>query len=79
MAVNANQEVAYGDIVGGAAVEALVAENSEFTAQTSYQFSLAASATLYFKVIAWMDGYALNDGYAASTATFGLDFTATKA
>ena len=84
LSVTAGQEVAYGTITGGAAVDALVAENHEYTTAASYTFSLANLTTgtgsvLYFKVIAWMDGYALNDATASSSATFGLNFTATKA
>ena len=81
LAVAADQEVAFGDLVQDAAVESLVSSGNEYTAATSYTFTLAAGTTsvLYFKVIAWMDGYALNDATASSTATFGLDFVATKA
>ena len=83
LSVTAGQEVAYGTITEGNAVDELVETGEEYETAASYTFSLANLTTgtgsvVYFKVIAWMDGYALNDATASSTATFGLNFVASK-
>jgi len=84
LSVTAGEEVAYGTIVSGNAVDELVADGQEYETASTYTFPLANLTTgtgsvLYFKVIVWMDGYALNDATASSVGTFGFSFTATKA
>ena len=79
LSVTDDQAVAYGTITQGNNIADLVPVANTYLTDTSYSFDLAASTgVLYFKVIAWMDGYALNDGNASSTATFGLNFSAVK-
>ena len=84
LSVTDHQEVAYGDIVGDARVDQLVASNAKVYTDDDYSFDLDETSNqngqsvIYFKVIAWMDGYALNDATASSTATFGLNFAAEK-
>ena len=83
LSVTDHQEIAYGDIVADARVDQLVASNAKVYTSDEYVFDLATTTTgtgsiVYFKVIAWMDGYALNDATASSTATFGLRFNAVK-
>ena len=84
LSVTDHQEIAYGDIVADARVDQLVASNAKVYTDDDYSFDLDETSNqngqsvIYFKVIAWMDGYALNDATASSTATFGLRFNAVK-
>lgn len=50
---------------------------SEIQTVTSYVINdLPAQGKVYFKVVAWLDGVALNDSTAESTSTLGLNFLA---
>ena len=79
MGVSANLNTEWGSVTTNGDVASLTADNQEVKTVTSYEFNLAANTAKYFKVIAWMDGVALNDGTAGSIVNFGLNFAATRA
>ena len=79
MGVSANLNTEWGVVTTDGTVDDLTANNAEVKTVTSYEFNLAADGgTLYFRVIAWLDGVALNDDTAESEANFGLNFTAVQ-
>ena len=79
MGVSENLPTEWGNVTTDGVVANLTAANAEIPTVTSYEFDLDAEDTLYFRVIAWLDGVALNDNTAGSTANFGLHFSAAQA
>ena len=79
MGKEANMNTEWGSVALNGVVADLCADNAEVKTVTNYVISnLAASGKVYFKVVAWLDGVALNDTAAAAnaTSTLGLLFTA---
>ena len=74
----ANMNTEWGEIEeAGDVVADLCADDAEVPTVTSYVISnLAPDAKLFFKVVAWLDGVALDDSTAESTSTLGLNFLA---
>ena len=78
MGKEANMNTEWGEItVKGQVVDSLCADDEEVKTVTSLVLTnLAAEGKIYFKVVAWLDGVALNDDTANSTSTLGLNFLA---
>lgn len=67
----------WGEVTEGGVVEDLTDDGDEVATVTSYVMNnLYAQGRIYFKVVAWLDGVALNDSTASSTGTLGLNFRA---
>ena len=78
MGVSAGLNTEWGNVQTDGDVATLTADSAEVPTVISYAFNLDANASLFFRVIAWMDGVALNDTTAGSIANFGLNFAAEK-
>ena len=76
----ANMLTEWGTIsAAGQVVADLCADNAEIPTVTSYVINnLAAEGKVFFKVVAWLDGVALDDDAAAAqaTSTLSLNFLA---
>ena len=73
---SANLDTEWGSITTAGQVVADLC-TTEVPTVTSYVVSnIPAQGKVYFKVIAWLDGVALDDSTASSTSTLGLNFLA---
>lgn len=74
----ANLDTEWGTILAaGQVVSDLCADGDEVSTVTSYVITnLEAQAKVYFKVVVWLDGVALDDSTASSSCTLGLNFQA---
>lgn len=77
LAESADLDTEWGTVAEDGVVDDLTDDGDEVATVTSYAISnLAAQGKIYFKVVAWLDGVALNDSTASSTGTLGLNFRA---
>ena len=78
MGVDEDLDTEWGEITTkGQVVADLCDDGDEVPTVTSLTISnLAAQGKVYFKVVAWLDGVALDDSTAESTGTLGLNFLA---
>lgn len=77
LGATADLDTEWGTVSANGVVDDLTANNAEVQTVTSYVMSnLAAEGKIYFKVVAWLDGVALDDSTASSTGTLGLNFLA---
>ena len=75
--VSADLNTEWGEVVADANVEDLTANDEEVATVTSFVINnLVARGRVYFKVVAWLDGVALDDTTASSSSTLGLNFRA---
>lgn len=77
LGASADLDTEWGTVQENGVVEDLTNDGAEVATVTSYVMSnLSAQGKIFFKVVAWLDGVALDDSTANSTGTLGLNFRA---